>query len=41
MFIHPITISRTNIFEDSFNKIYMQKFDLKNKLKIKFMNELG
>ena len=40
-FTHPISINRNTIFEDSYYKIYQQKFNLKNKLQIKFINEFG
>jgi hypothetical protein len=40
-FTHPISINRNLIFEDAFYKIYQQKFNLKNRLMIKFVNEQG
>lgn len=40
-YMHPISIRRSYIFEDSYGKIYQQKFNLKNKLHIKFINEQG
>jgi len=40
-YIHPITITRATIVEDAFAKLFMQKFNMKKQLAIKFFNELG
>lgn len=40
-YIHPIQINRAMLFEDAYNKLFMQKFNMKKQLSIKFLNELG
>jgi ubiquitin-protein ligase E3 C len=38
---HPVTINRAYILENAFDKIYMNKINLKKKLQIQFVNEHG
>ena len=38
---HPVTINRSYILENAFDRIYMNKANLKGPLQIKFVNEHG